>query len=75
MRRMADRIPTTHSDTGNRNYAAACYPLNAARRLLKPRDGSFDAMEFAITVVMRVDVHYAQSLSPYANRTVPRLQR
>jgi hypothetical protein len=38
-------------------YAAACYPLNAARRSLKPRDGSFGAMVFVITIVTRIDVH------------------
>jgi hypothetical protein len=60
---------------GDINYAAACCPLNAARRSLKPRDSSFGVMVFAIFVVTRADVHYARAFPPTPIELSPRLSR
>jgi hypothetical protein len=45
------------------NYTAACCPLNAARRSLKPRDSSFGTMVFGI-LCRRADLHDAKAFPP-----------
>ena len=49
---------------GDLNYAAACYPPNAARRSLNPRDGSLWRDGVSILVVTPADLPYARTFSP-----------
>ena len=57
-------IVATTDGSDNSNYAAARGPLNAARRSLKPMDGSFGAIVFAFFVVTCADSHNARAFPP-----------
>ncbi len=56
---------------GDLNYAAACYPLNAARRSLNPRDGSLWRDGVRILVVTRSDLPYAKTFAKESSASWP----
>jgi hypothetical protein len=72
--RICGKKMVTFALTLYRRYTAACCPLNAACRSLKPRDGSFWRNGVGI-LCRRIDLQLRHSCSSYANRTVPRIRR